>query len=261
MSKNNSKQDEIIKYYQEEFSNISQDFPIDDKQLYSNHKSIISNIKQKFNIEALPSNIQKSINAEFSKISEQNEQIYLTLLTTYLDDEFDPINSNLVNNNYKDIDEYISDIRLFEEKVKGASSQCPIGPNMLLHINKYILEQILNDYDIIFSQSLNEYEMKLNDKKSEINDLTNEIKSIQNECQKILTNIKENENKIKGIESDKNYILKQTTSNTDKISKTLKLKSEMINKLNQEIENIENKNNKIISELKKKIKYAYQIKL
>ena len=62
MSKNNSKQDEIIKYYQEEFSNISQDSPIDDKQLYSNHKSIISNIKQKFNIEALPSNIQKYMN-------------------------------------------------------------------------------------------------------------------------------------------------------------------------------------------------------
>ena len=80
--------------------------------------------------------MQKNINAEVSKISEQNEQIYLTLLTTYLDDEFDPINSNLVNNKYKNIDEYISDIKIFEENVKGASNQCPPGPNMLLHINK-----------------------------------------------------------------------------------------------------------------------------
>ena len=122
MSKNKSKQDEIIKYYQEEFSNFSQDFPIDDKQLYALHKSIILNIKQQFNIETLHSNIQKSIKAEFSKISEQNEQIYLTLLTTYLDDEFDPINNNLVNNKYKSIDEYISDIKIFEEKVKDASN-------------------------------------------------------------------------------------------------------------------------------------------
>lgn len=257
----NSIQEQIIKYYQDELANISKDFPIDDKQLYSLNKSIILNIKQNFNIETLPSNVQKSINAEFSKISEENEQIYLPLLTTYLDDEFDLINNNLVNNSYKSMDEYISDIKSFEEKVKGADNQCPIGPNMELHINKYILEQILNDYDTIFGNSLNEYDIKLNDKKNEINDLSNEIKSVQNECQKILTNIKNNEMKIKEIESDKNYILKQTTSNTDKVSKTLKLKSDMINKLNQEIENIENKNNKIILELKQKIKDAEENKL
>ena len=55
--------------------------------------------------------------------------------------------------------------------------------------------------------------MKLNNKKSEINDLTNEIKSIQNACQKILTNINENENKIKWIDLDKNYILKNNINN------------------------------------------------
>ena len=61
---------------------------------------------------------------------------------------------------------------------------------MILHINKYILEQILNDYDIIFTISLNEYELKLNDKRNEINDLNNEIKSIQNECQKNINKYK-----------------------------------------------------------------------
>ena len=259
--KKNSNHEEIIKYYQNEFSNISQDFPLEEEQLYSHHKSVISNIKQKYNLSILRSSLQKSIDNEYSKISEQNEQVYITVLTTYLDDEFNPINNNIVNNNYKNIEEYISDIQLFEEKIKGASSQCPVGPNMNLHIDKYILEQILNDYELIFGSSMNEYDNKLNDKQNEINDLNNEIKSIQNECQKILDNIKENQNKIKRIESDKNYILKQTTSNADKVSKTIKLKCDMINKLNQEIENIENKNNKIIEELKQKIKNAEQNKL
>ena len=258
MSKKNINQDDIIKIYQEEFSIISQDFPITEEQLYSHHKSILLNIKNKLSIQTFSSIIQKNIEIEYSKIAEQNEQIYLTVLNTYLDDEFDPINNNIVNNSYKNIDEYINDIKLFEEKVKGASSQCPEGPNMLLHINKYILEQILNDYEIIFSNSMNEFDIKLNDKKKEINDLKKEIKSIQNECRTIISNIKENQNIIKQLESDKNYILKQTTSNTDKVSKTLKLKCDTINKLNQEIENIENKNNKIISELKQKIKNSDQ---
>ena len=232
MIKKKTNQDEIIKIYQDEFSKISQDFPIEEEQLHSHHKQIISNIKQKFNIPSLTTSIQKNIDIEYSKISDQNEQIYLTLLNTYLDDEFDEINNNIVNNNYKNIDEYISDVKIFEEKIKGASSNCPVGPNMDLHINKYILEQILNDYDIIFSNAMNEYDVRINEKTNEINDLNNEIKSIQNECQKILGNIKENENIIKQIESDKNYILKQTTSNTDKVSKTIKLKCDMINKLN-----------------------------
>ena len=261
MSKKNSNAEEIIKEYQNEFSKITQDFPIDEHQLYSHHKSIISDIKQKRRIKTLSSSTQKNLNNEFSKICDQNEQIYLTILHTYLDDEFDPINNNIVNNNYKNIDEYISDLKIFEEKIKGASSQCPVGPHMALHINKYILEQILNDYDIIFNKAMNEYDVKLNEKKNEINNLNNEIKSIQNECQNILTSIKENENIIKQIESDKNYILKQTTSNTDKISKTIKLKSDMIAKLNQEIENMENKNNKIVEELKQKIKNAEENKL
>ena len=258
---NQINQNDIIKVYQEEFSIIAQDFPLTEEQLYSQHKAILLHIKQQFNIKEFSNVILKNLVNEYSKIYEQNEQIYLTILTTYLDDEFDPINNNIVNNSYKNIDEYINDVKLFEEKINGASSQCPIGPNMDLHINKYLLEQILNDYEILFSYSINEYDIKLNDKKNEINDISNEIKPIQNECKKILRNIKENENIIKRIESDKNYILKQTTSNTDKVSKTLKLKCDMINKLNQEIENIENKNNNIISELKQKIKNSEQNKL
>ena len=96
MKKKISNQDDIIKMYQDEFSTISQDFPISEDQLYSHHKSILSNIKQKYNIETFPSNIKKSLDMEYSKIYEQNEQIYITILATYLDDEFDPINNNIV---------------------------------------------------------------------------------------------------------------------------------------------------------------------
>ena len=253
--------EEIIDLYHTEFSKYTQDFPLDSEQLYSYHKSIISLIKNKYNIDSFSSIIQKEINIAYSKISEENEQIYITLLTTYLDDEFDCINSNIVNNNYKSIDEYISDLKLFEEKVKGAENQCPIGPNMLLYINKYILEQILNDNDILFNNAMNEYNIKLNEKNGEINEICNEIKNIENECQNLMNFIKEKENEINQIESDKSYILKQTTSNADKVSKNLKIKTDMINKLNKEIENIELKNNNAISELKQQIINLEQNKL
>ena len=108
---------------------------------------------------------------------------------------------------------------------------------------------------------MNEYNIKLNEKNGEINEICNEIKNIENECQNLMNFIKEKENEINQIESDKSYILKQTTSNADKVSKNLKIKTDMINKLNKEIENIELKNNNAISELKQQIINLEQNKL
>ena len=96
MNSQNSNNIDIIKLYQEEFSKYVQDFPIEEDQLYSYHKSIIFQIKSKLQINTFPSSIQKTIENEFSKLCEQNEQMYLALLTTYLDDEFDFINGKLI---------------------------------------------------------------------------------------------------------------------------------------------------------------------
>ena len=73
--------------------------------------------------------------------------------------------------------------------------------------------------------------------------------------------IKEKENLIKQIDMDKKLSIKQATSHSDKISNSIKIKSDMINRLNQEIENIENKHDILIKELKNKIKKAENIKL
>ena len=73
---------------------------------------------------------------------------------------------------------------------------------------------------------------------TEIDQITKEIQQTKDACKKLLLNIKENENIIKQIESDKNLIIKQSTSNSDKISKTLKMKADIIYKLNQQIEDI-----------------------
>lgn len=118
MNSQNLNNIDIIKIYQEEFSKYVQDFPIEEEQLYSYHKSIISSIKDQLNINSLSSTIQKNIDTEYSKIIEQNEQMYIALLTTHLDDEFDFINEKLAKDKYKSIDEYISDLNLFQEKNK-----------------------------------------------------------------------------------------------------------------------------------------------
>ena len=260
MSSQNSNNIDIIKLYQDEFSKYIQDFPIEAEQLHSYHKSIISTIKSELNINSFSSAIQKGLDTEYLKIIEQNEQMYLALLTTHLDDEFDFINGKIIGNKYKSIDEYISDLNLFQSKVKGGENECPKGPNMNLYIDKYIFEQILNDYDIIFNKATNDFNKLISEKENEINEIKDENKKVQTEIQNLISNIKQKENEINQIESDKNFIIKQTTSNADKISKTLKLKTDMINKLNQEIENIETKNNQTLNELKQKISLAEQNK-
>ena len=246
---------DIIKLYQEEFSKYIQDFPIEEELLYSYHKSILSSLKSELQINSFPNSVEKNLEVEFTKISEQNEQMYIALLTTHLDDEFDFINGKLIGDKYKSIDEYISDLKSFQQKIKGAN-ECPKGPHMILYINKYILEQILNDYDIIFNKAMNDFNKQLTEKKNEIAEINDEIKKVQLDCQNLVNNIKMKENEISQIESDKNYIIKQTTSNADKISKTLKLKTDTINKLNQEIEKIELKNTQVINNLKEKISQA-----
>ena len=258
-SQNSTTNIDIIKLYQEEFSKYVQDFPIESAQLYSHHKSVIALIKQEFDINTFSSSVEKSIENEYLKICDQNEQMYLAFLTTHLDDEFDFINGKLIGEQYKNIDEYITDLKSFQEKIKDAGN-CPKGPNMDLYINKYILEQILNDCEIIFSKTNNDFNKQISEKENEINNIKEEIKKIQNECQILMSNVKQKENEINQIESDKNYIIKQTTSNANKISENLKTKTDTINKLNQEIENIELKNNKILEELKQKISNAEQSK-
>ena len=258
-SQNSASNIDIIKLYQEEFSKYVQDFPIESDQLYSHHKSVIASIKQEFDINTFSSSVEKSIENEYLKICDQNEQMYLAFLTTHLDDEFDFINGKLIGEQYKNIEEYITDLKSFQEKIKDAGN-CPKGPNMDLYINKYILEQILNDCEIIFSKTNNDFNKQISEKENEINNIKEEIKKIQNECQILMSNVKQKENEINQIESDKNYIIKQTTSNANKISENLKTKTDTINKLNQEIENIELKNNKILEELKQKISNAEQSK-
>ena len=258
-SQNSASNIDIIKLYQEEFSKYVQDFPIESDQLYSHHKSVIASIKQEFDINTFSSSVQKSIENEYLKICDQNEQMYLAFLTTHLDDEFDFINGKLIGEQYKNIEEYITDLKSFQEKIKDAGN-CPKGPNMELYINKYILEQILNDCEIIFSKTNNDFNKQISEKENEINNIKEEIKKIQNECQMLISDIKQKENEINQIESDKNFIIKQTTSNANKISENLKTKTDTINKLNQEIENIELKNNKILEELKQKISNAEQSK-
>ena len=258
-SQNSASNIDIIKLYQEEFSKYVQDFPIESDQLYSHHKSVIASIKQELDINTFSSSVEKSIENEYLKICDQNEQMYLAFLTTHLDDEFDFINGKLIGEQYKNIEEYITDLKSFQEKIKDAGN-CPKGPNMELYINKYILEQILNDCEIIFSKTNNDFNKQISEKENEINNIKEEIKKIQNECQMLMSNIKQKENEINQIESDKNYIIKQTTSNANKISENLKTKTDTINKLNQEIENIELKNNKILEELKQKISNAEQSK-
>ena len=96
----------------------------------------------------------------------QNEEIYINYLTDFLIDEFQEINTNTNNNKYTNIDDYIEDVKKFEIKMKESAKE---GPNKFLHINTFILEQILNDYETLLNNFMSDYDSKLNNNNDEIN--------------------------------------------------------------------------------------------
>ena len=246
-------QDEILTKYNNSMSELEHQFPMDIESLKQHHKSIILKILPLELQSSIPTSLQKLLDSSFAKFQEENEQIYINTLYTFLSNEFAPIKSKVEENSYNDISEYINDITNFQQ---GLESKVQDGPNKILHINEFILEQILNDMNSIIDYKKSGYDVQFSDKQKEIEKISEEIQQTKELCKKLLLSIKEKENLIRQNENDKNYIIKQSTSNADKISKNLKNKADMIYKLNQQIEEIENKQNKIINELKEKITIA-----
>ena len=253
--------DELLTQYTDYMSGIEQKFPISEEELKYEHKKIKSKILSEINATSLPTNLEKRIETEYLNYINQNDFAYLSQLNIYLIDQYKDIKDNIQNNSYKNIDEYISDIKNFENQMLNEENSAPEGPNKILHINEFIYEQILEDCEILINNNAIEYDNQFDKNKKEEDEILNQINQIKDECQKIKMGIKEKENLIKRIDMDKKYEIKKATSNSDKISNNIKIKSEMINKLNQEIENIENKYDILIQELKNKIKNADNIKL
>ena len=246
-------QDEILTKYNNSMSELEHQFPMDIESLKQHHKSIISKILPLELQSSIPTSLQKLIDTSFSKFQEENEQIYINSLYTFLTNEFASIKAKVEENSYNDISEYINDITSFQKRIESKVQE---GPNKILHINEFILEQILNDMNSIIDYKKSGYDIQFNDKQKEIEKISEEIQQTKDLCKKLLLSIKENENLIRQNESDKNYIIKQSTSNADKISKNLKNKADIIYKLNQQIEELENKQNTIINELKEKLNQA-----
>ncbi len=254
-------QEEILNEYTDYMSQFEIKFPISEDILKAEHKKIKSEILSKLNSTLFPSNLEKKIESEYLKYVNQNDFEYSTKLNNYLSDEYKQIKENIQNNKYDNIDNYIKDLKNFEQKILSGQSSTPDGPNKVLHINEFIYDQILEDSEILINNCSYEYDTQFDKIKNELDEISNEINKANKECQKIMVKIKEKENLIKQIDMDKKIIIKQATSNTDKISNSIKLKSDMINKLNQEIEKIETKHDNLIQELKEKIKKAENIKL
>ena len=254
-------QEEILNEYTDYMSQFEIKFPISEDILKAEHKKIKSEILSKLKSTLFPANLEKKIESEYLKYVNQNDFEYSTKLNNYLSDEYKQIKENIQNNKYDNIDNYIKDLKNFEQKILSGQSSTPDGPNKVLHINEFIYDQILEDCEILINNCSYEYDTQFDKNKKELDEISNEINKINKECQKIMVKIKEKENLIKQIDMDKKIFIKQATSNTDKISNSIKLKSDMINKLNQEIEKIETKHDNLIQELKEKIKKAENIKL
>ena len=165
-------QDQILTKYNNCMSELEQQFPMDIESLKQNHKSILIQILPPELQSSIPTSLQKLIDASFSKYQEENEQIYINSLYTLLTNEFAPIKAKVEENAYIDISEYINDVINFQ---KGLETKVQEGPNKILHINEFILEQILNDMNMIKDYKKTGYDIQFNDKQKEIEKISEEI--------------------------------------------------------------------------------------
>ena len=165
-------QDEILTKYNNCMSELEHQFPMEFESLKQNHKSIISKIIPLELQSSIPTSLQKLLDSSFIKYQEENEQIYINNLYTFLNNEFTPIKTKVEENIYKDISEYITDITNFQ---KDLDTKVQEGPNKLLHINEFILEQILTDINVIIDYKKSGYDIQFNDKQKEIEKISEEI--------------------------------------------------------------------------------------
>ena len=59
--------------------------------------------------------------------------------------------------------------------MKDLDTKVQEGPNKLLHINEFILEQILTDINVIIDYKKSGYDIQFNDKQKEIEKISEEI--------------------------------------------------------------------------------------
>ena len=155
-------QEEILTKYNNEMSKIRNRFPLENETLKQNHKSILSKILPPQTKNSLTSNIQKQIDTSFKKFQKENEEKYINQLNSYLGREYSKIKSNIESNYYTNISDYIRDLTSFQNKVNSTADE---GPNKSLHINEFILEQILNDFNTLIDFKKSDYDSQFNDKK------------------------------------------------------------------------------------------------
>ena len=166
------KQEEILTKYNNEMSKLRKQFPMNSDSLKQNHKSILTNILSSNYRKSLSTNIQKEIEKEYIKYQTENEEKYINELNSYLEKEYSNIKSNVESNYYSNISDYIKDLTSFQNKINLRVND---GPNKSLHINEFILEQILNDLNSIIDFKKSNYITQFDDKKKEIEQLSEEI--------------------------------------------------------------------------------------
>lgn len=110
------KQDQILTKYNNCMSELEHQFPMDVESLKQHHKSIIIKILPPELQSSIPTSLQKLLDSSFSKYQEENEQIYINNLYTFLTNEFAPIKAKVEENSYNDISEYINDVTNFQKK-------------------------------------------------------------------------------------------------------------------------------------------------
>ena len=124
-------QEEILTKYNNSMSELEHQFPMDIESLKQYHKSIISKILPLELRSSIPTSLQKLLDSSFSKFQEENEQIYINSLFTFLTNEYASIRAKVEENTYNDISDYINDITKFQKSIETKVQE---GPNKTLQM-------------------------------------------------------------------------------------------------------------------------------
>ena len=190
------------------------------------------------------------------EIIKKNIDITKTMTEKFMEENFKNMKIKLENNQYEDILDYKDDMEQF---IEFCLNKCPQGPGRDIIIYDYIIQQIINSADVLYSNNILEKEKIIKENDQHLIELKKNLDENFLKKESLNNNLTEINNKIEKIKKEKENMNIQNCNENENMNKLIEDKNIEIKNLKEKLSLTEkNCSNKII-EMKKKVELAEKV--
>lgn len=197
--------------------------------------------------------LKEEIKEKYNQNKSQNEKECEKLSINFLNKNYAEIEKNIKQATYKSYSDFKIDVEDFIDYFKKAGPQ---GPNREIHLNNFILRNVLEASELFYKQNQSEIEILNVNNTENIKKLSSELKDLKSELEK---EINAKNDQIKKLEKEKNDLIYNEKNNKENMA-ILEKEREQINKnLTDKLEVLKKENEKQIADLKEKLAQAEEL--